>query len=391
MRVFILGVDGYLGWSLAQYLAHHGHIVSGIDNLSRRLQWTNKVGSDTIIPIKSPSDRIANFREVFGSNHFVHCAMDDSSHADNYYRVKDLFVRFEPDCIVNLAQMPSAPYSMIDHEKCYETHMNNIGTTLALIWAIRENGRHIPIVTIGTAGEYGTPGIEIAEGYFEVTHKGRTAKMLFPRMTPASFYHATKCHSSIDIERACAWWGLSATDIMQSVVYGTRHQYMACEAGLNTRFDIDEVFGTAINRFVAQAVIGHPLTVYGDGTQKRGFLSLRDSMECLRLIIEHPPEPGEYRVVNQYDQIYQLKDLAQTVKEVAKKFDIDATVQLYENPRFEQMGHFYSIEREKLLEMGYIPKGDITTELEEMFLDVMPHKDIIEMHRDKIVPATKWM
>lgn len=390
MRVLVLGVDGYLGWSLVQYLARYGHIVSGIDNLLRRDKWTKDIGSDSILPILSLEERVSRFREIFGKEHFNFPVFDIKTNAGVFDNVNDTINKFSPDCVVNLAQMPSAPYSMISHGKCLDTHINNISTTLAVIWSINESKKNIPIVMIGTAGEYGTPGIEIAEGEFTVCHKGRTTQMLFPRMTPASFYHATKCHSSIDIERACVWWGLSATDIMQSVVYGTRHRHMAFDEGLNTRFDVCEVFGTAINRFVAQAVAGIPLTVYGKGTQKRGFLPLGDSMECLRLIIENPPKQGEYRVINQYDQVYELNSLARIVQEVASDFDIKAIVKNIENPRHEQMDHFYSVERKKLLDLGYVPKGEIKEEIAVMFSDIMPHVGRINLYKERLTPVTKW-
>jgi UDP-sulfoquinovose synthase len=394
MKVFIVGVDGYLGWSLAQYLATYGHRVSGMDNMVRRKTWVPEMGADSVVPIAGPYKRLFEFRKVFGESHFT--TKDDVSigsyygNAANYPILKRAIENFEPDCIVNLAHMPSAPYSMIDHQHCLDTHINNMGTTLSVLWAIKELMPYVPLVTIGSAGEYGTPDVEIAEGYFEFEYKDRTTKMPFPRMMPASFYHSTKCHSSINIERACTWWDFSATDIMQSVVYGTRHECMSDNPALATRTDIDQCFGTVINRMVAQAIIGYPLTVYGKGLQKRGFLPLRDSMRCLRLLIENDPEPGEYRVVNQYDQIYSIAELAKAVKKVAKKFKLKAKIDHIDNPRAEAAEHYYVIEREKLVQLGYEPKGNLEEELHMMFEDMIPHKDRIEGMKDCIAPTITW-
>ena len=390
MRVYIVGVDGYLGWSLAQYLAAQGHIVDGMDNLLRREAWVPDMGSQSVIPIASPMERGSAFQKHFGGEHFSKNDGTYLADAANYNDVYAEFCRFHPDCIVNLAQMPSAPYSMIDFHHCVHTHENNMRTTFTVLWVVKTLMPDVPIVTIGSAGEYGTPGVEIAEGYFDMEYKGRTARIPFPRMLPASYYHASKCASSINIERACTWWGLRATDIMQSVVYGTRHQFMPKDLAMDTRLDADEAMGTCVNRFVTQAVIGHPLTVYGAGKQQRGFLPLRDSMRCLQLLIENPPNPGEYRVVNQYDQIYSIAELAEAVREVGAEFGLRVEVRNMENPRSEAPEHHYVIERKKLVELGYEPKGELKEELTLMFQDVLPLKGRILEIEGTIDPKTKW-
>jgi len=390
MRVYIVGVDGYLGWSLASYLAAHGHVVGGMDNLSRRSEWVPEMGSDSMIPISSPSGRLSAFRVNFGSQHLpdAETYIMDAKRFDTVSREIQAFV---PDCIVNLAHMPSAPYSMIDFDHCLSTHLNNMQTTLTVLWVVKESMPQVPILTIGSAGEYGTPNVEIAEGFFTLEYKGRSTVMPFPRMMPASLYHATKCHSSIDLERACAWWDLKVTDIMQSVVYGTRHDHMGDNVHLKTRFDVDDAFGTAINRFVAQAIVGHPLTVYGAGAQKRGFLPLRDSMECIRLLVETPPQAGQYRVVNQYDQIYTISELASAVQSVgAEHFGLDVEVENLENPRYEEPEHYYNVERNQLLALGYVPRGELENELRMMFEDLLPYKGRIEKFKSAILPRITW-
>jgi UDP-sulfoquinovose synthase len=384
MRVFIAGVDGYLGWSLAQYLAAKGHIVTGVDNCRRR-EWVGELGSQSVIPIDDLGLRIRSFKKHFGRVQFLSTYYGTRVDAANLHGMLTYFDEFEPDVIVNLAQMPSAPYSMISYEKCVQTHRNNIETTLAILWAMNEVCPDSSLVMIGTAGEYGTPGVAIPEGFFDIEYRGRKANLPFPRL-PASFYHATKVHSSVNIERACHWWGLRATDIMQGVVYGVKHENMV----MPTRFDIDEAFGTAINRFVCQSIIGEPITVYGKGQQRRGFIPLRDAMKCLSLVIENPPKKGEYRVINQYDQVYGLLELAQQVQQIANEYCLDAHIKHIENPRVELEEHFYEMDREKLVSLGYEPQGDIATELIEMFETLMPYRKRIQEIKHVLMPTIKW-
>lgn len=384
MRVFIAGVDGYLGWSLAQYLAYKGHIVSGLDNCQRR-QWVIETGSDSVIPIAPLTTRVILFKKHLGDKHFSGtCSV--LGDVANYDLLHACLSEFKPDVIVNLAQMPSAPFSMENYNKCVYTHDNNIKTTLTILWLMKDFFPAVPLVMIGTAGEYGTPGVAIPEGFFDIEYRGKKANLPFPR-TPASFYHATKVHSSVNIERACYWWGLSATDIMQGVVYGVN---ISDNPLMATRFDIDEVFGTAINRFVCQSIIDEPITLYGKGHQKRGFIPLRDSIECLRLVIENPPEKGEYRVINQYDQVYDLTDLANMVKKIGKHWGLDPKIKNIKNPRIELGKHFYEMDREKLVQLGYEPTGSLSSELNIMFNSLLKFKERIFSLKDVLMPTISW-
>lgn len=389
-RIFIAGVDGYLGWSLAQYLAAQDCVVSGVDNGVRRNEWVPSCGSVSAIPIAQPHKRLEAFKKHFGEDHFPPFARPSwHGHVEDYDEMRGAIERFEPDVFFNLAQMPSAPYSMKNAKYAISTFKNNLGTTLAPLWAIKDVAPETPIITIGTAGEYGTPGIKITEGDIEVEKDGRKAMLPFPKM-PSSFYHATKVASTVVLERACSWWGVSATDVMQGVVYGTRHEHMSDDPDMATRFDFDECFGTAINRFVVQAVIGHPLTVYGAGTQKRGFLPLRDSMRCLQLLAENPPEPGKVRIINQYDQLYTIIELAEAVKKIAAEYDIIAQIDHVTNPRWELEDHFYEMEREKLVELGYQPSGLLDQELRHMFVDLIPHRDHLKTFEHVVAPTVTW-
>jgi UDP-sulfoquinovose synthase len=396
MRVFIVGVDGYLGWALTQYLAARGHIVGGMDNLARRA-WVSKMGSCSAIPIAEPKARVAALTEHFGSLSQLTPFKDGMGYADEFGRdvtdysatVRSL-ADFDPDVVVNLAQMPSAPWSMRSVASCVETHRNNVTATLHVLWALKENMPEVPILMIGTMGEYGTPDCDIPEGFFEPDWRGKRTRLLFPRQ-PASYYHATKVHCSTNIEAACRWWGLSATDIMQGVVYGTRHEHMPDDAVMKTRLDFDECFGTAINRFVCQAVVGEPITLYGSGGQARGFLPLRDSMQCLALAVEQPPEQGQYRVINQFDKVCNIVELAGIVAEVAREdFGLKPEIVNLENPRVEAERHYYKPDRKILVDLGYEPRSDMHAEVREMFEDLLPRKERIMRHSCTLKPKITW-
>ncbi|MGB0669915.1 MAG: NAD-dependent epimerase/dehydratase family protein, partial [Rhodospirillales bacterium] len=307
----------------------------------------------------------------------------------DYALVERVLTTFKPDTVVHLAEMPSAPFSMIDREHAIETHDNNLVGTLNLIYGIRDHCPHVHLLKLGTMGEYGTPNIDIPEGFFEVEFRGRKDVLPFPRQ-PFSMYHLTKVHDSNNIQFACKVWGLRSTDIMQGVVFGTRLDAMQGDPGLATRFDFDEAFGTAINRFCAQAVIGQPLTPYGKGGQTRGFLPLRDSIQCFTLAIENPPEAGEYRVFNQFEETYSVYDLANMVAEVARDLGLAATVRPLENPRIEREEHYFKPDHAKLLDLGYQPNHDIKGEMALAIKDLIPHRARIQAHMKAITPAIHW-
>ena len=288
MRVLICGIDGYIGWSLALHLSSAGCQVYGIDNFFRR-KAVAESGSESATPILSMEQRVLWTKKLLGFEiEFQHGDMAD------FKQINSAIVRFNPDAIVHLAEQPSAPYSMIDREHAVYTQQNNVIGTLNLLYAMKESAPRAHLIKLGTMGEYGTPNVEIPEGFFEVEHKGRRDRMPFPRQA-GSFYHWSKVHDSGNVWFACKLWGLCSTDVMQGVVYGTCTAPDAKEE-LLTRFDFDEAFGTVVNRFCAQAVIGSPLTPYGTGQQRRGFIGLNDSIQCLTLAINNPPRIGEYRV-----------------------------------------------------------------------------------------------
>ncbi len=383
MKVFIAGIDGYLGWPLAQYLTSRGHEVAGMDKMLRR-EWVEEMGSVSALPVYSREERLEAFREKYGKD--LDFRVGDLL---DYEALKAFFEEFQPEAIIHLGQMPSAPYSMIDQKHCVWTQQNNVISNLNILWAMREVCPDAHLLKLGTMGEYGTPNVDIPEGFFEVEFRGRKDRLPFPRQA-ASFYHQSKVHDSNNTMYACKIWGLRATDVMQGVVFGTRIDEMGDDPRLRSRLDFDQAFGTAINRFCCQAVINHPLTIFGRGHQKRGFLPLRDSMQCMAITIENPPEAGEYRVFNQFEETYSIIELVDMVQEVSAEVGLDVDVYEYENPRNEAAEHYYNPDRQHLINLGYVPTHDVKAEMKIMLTDLKEHRERILEKKEILVPDIRW-
>ena len=383
MRVFIAGVDGYLGWPLAQHLASIGHEVAGADNHFRR-QWVEEMGSHSATPIHPMEDRLEAFVHRFGRQlRFWEGDLRD------YKVVERVFEEFQPDAVVHFGECPSAPYSMMSREHAVFVQTNNITTTFNLMFALRDIRPEAHLVKLGTMGEYGTPGIDIPEGFFEIEFRGRRERLPFPRQA-GSWYHWSKVHGSNNIMLACKLWDLRATDVMQGVVFGTRIDAMGDDERLLTRLDFDQAFGTVINRFCCEAVIGHPLTPFGTGRQKRGFIPLRDSIQCLTLTLENPPEAGEYRVFNQFAEVYDVAELAGKVQGVAGGMGLEVSVRRVENPRQELEDHYYNPDRQRLSDLGYKPTQDVESELRIMLNDLLKYRQRIEEKKKVLIPDVRW-
>ena len=382
-KVFIAGFDGYLGWPLAQYLAARGHIVAGADAFLRRA-WVAEVGGISALPIFAIEERLQAFEARYGYR-------PDFREGDflDYEFLRDFLAEVQPDAIVHLGEMPSAAYSMIDQSHTVFTQQNNVIGNLNMLWAIKEVCPEAHLVKLGTMGEYGTPGIDIPEGFFEVEFRGRKDNLPFPRQA-GSFYHWSKVHDSNNTMFACKIWGLQSTDIMQGVVFGTNIDEMSGDPRLSSRLDFDQCFGTVINRFCCQAVIGHPLTLFGQGLQKRGFLPLRDSMQCLTIAIENPPEDGEYRVFNQFEECYSIDELAEIVQQVGGECGLDVEIHHYDNPRQEAEKHYYNPDHEKLRNLGYHPTHDVASEVRLMLFDLMKHRERIQAKQSILIPDIRW-
>ena len=383
MRIFIPGVDGYLGWTLALYLAARGHEVAGSDLFLRR-KWVEEMGSHSATPIRSMPERLKAFKKRF--NKVISFKKGDLR---DYNFVLQCFKSFQPEAIVHLGEIPSAAYSMIDIKHCVFTQVNNIAGTLNILYAMKEVCPSAHLVKLGTMGEYGTPNLDIPEGFFTIEYHGRTETLPFPRQA-GSWYHQTKVHDSHNIMFACKIWRLRSTDIMQGVVFGTRIDEMGDDERLCTRFDFDQCFGTALNRFCAEAVIGHPLSPFGVGKQKRGFIPLRDSMQCLTIALNNPPKEGEYRVFNQFEEVYSVTELTEKVKKVGDEFGLNVKVSNIENPRKEMEDHYYNPDHRHLLNLGYKPTHDVEQEIRIMLEDLIKYRDRIEKKKEVLIPDIRW-
>lgn len=383
MKVFIAGIDGYLGWSLALYLGARGHEVGGADLFLRR-QWVAEVGAQSVTPIRAMAERLQAFQERFERKLWFR-----EGDLRDYRFVEECFRSFQPEAIVHLGEMPSAPYSMMDVEHCVFTHTNNLTGTLNILHAMKKVCPDAHLVKLGTMGEYGTPNIDIPEGFFTIEYRGRTDTLPFPRQA-GSWYHQTKVHDSNNIMFACRVWGLRSTDIMQGVVFGTRIEEMEGDERLLTRFDLDQCFGTVVNRYCAEAVIGHPLSPYGAGQQRRGFIPLRDSMQCLALVLANPPGPGAYRVFNQFAEVYSVTELASQVQAVGRELGLEVIIRNLENPRQEKEDHYYRADHQGLLDLGYRPSRDVKAELRAMLTDLLVYRARIEAQREALIPDIRW-
>jgi UDP-sulfoquinovose synthase len=357
LRILVLGGDGYLGWPTALHLSDRGHEVAVVDNFARR-SYDDEMSVRSLVPIEPLHTRVRVWREISGTQ--LDVFVGDLCDAE--FTV-DTVRRFRPDAIVHYAEQRAAPYSMIDRKHAVYTQYNNVVGTLNVMFAIAEVDRDIHLVKLGTMGEYGTPNIDIEEGWLEVEHNGRKDRMLFPKK-PGSFYHLSKVHDSHNIEFGCRIWGLRATDLNQGVVYGQQTDQTVADPRLATRFDYDAVFGTVLNRFVIQAVLGHPLTVYGAGGQTRGVIDIRDTCECIRLACENPADRGEFRVFNQMTESMSVTDIAKTV---SASYSGDVEIEYLDNPRVELDEHYYNVVHTGLVELGLEPHLLSDTLIESLF------------------------
>ncbi|MBV9310508.1 MAG: NAD-dependent epimerase/dehydratase family protein [Solirubrobacterales bacterium] len=385
MRILVLGGDGYLGWPTALHLSDAGHEVAVSDNFARRA-YDEELGVESLVPISTLDERISAWSELTGKQikpyigdlcdaAFVHSMVGD----------------FRPEAIVHFGEQRAAPYSMIDQAHAVYTHTNNVVGNLNVMYAIADLDRDIHLVKLGTMGEYGQPNIDIEEGWLEVEHKGRRDRLPYPKR-PGSFYHCTKVHDSTNIEFGCRIWGLRATDLNQGVVYGADTEQTKLDPRLATRFDYDGVFGTVLNRMVIQAVLGHPLTVYGNGSQTRGLINIVDTVECIRLASENPADRGEFRVFNQMTESLSINEIAQTISREYPNWPGanggEATIEHVDNPRVEKYDHYYKVVHSALEDLGLEPTLLSTTLIDHLFDVVDRCKDRVDLAA--IMPTVRW-
>jgi UDP-sulfoquinovose synthase len=381
MRVLILGGDGYLGWPTALRFSGKGHDVAVVDNFARR-RWVEEQGGDSLTPIASLSDRIEAWKEVSGKQ--IESYVGDIS--ENTF-VADVVREFLPESVIHYGEQPSAPWSMKSVDHAVITQQSNVIGSLKLLWAMRDHVPNAHLIKLGTMGEYGTPNIDIEEGFIEIEHNGRRDVLPFPKL-PGSLYHLSKVHDSHNIHFACRIWGLRSTDLNQGVVYGIETPETKLDERLITRYDYDEAFGTALNRFCVQAVIGHPLSVYGKGGQTRGFLNILDTLQCVELTAANPPAAGEYRVFNQFTEVFTVAELAEKVRHAGEEIGIPVQVRNVANPRVEQEEHYYNPKHTKLPSLGLQP-----TLLSETLIESALH--VIDRYKGRVIsdvidPSTEW-
>jgi UDP-sulfoquinovose synthase len=378
LRILILGGDGYLGWPTALHLSARGHDVAVADSFVRRA-WDEELGVESLVPIASLDERIQTWERISGNR--LPAYVGDLCDGDF---VEEMVRDFDPDTIVHYAEQSSAPYSMLDRDHAVFSQTNNVVGTMNVLYAIASHNREIHLVKLGTMGEYGTPNIDIEEGWLNVTHRGRSDRVLFPKR-PGSFYHLSKVHDSHNIEFACRIWGLRATDLNQGVVYGQETEETVLHPSLATRFDYDAIFGTVLNRFTIQAVLGQPLTVYGHGGQTRGIINLVDTVQCIRLAAENPADPGEFRVFNQFTEQMSVRQIAETV---AAACPGGCTIEEVENPRVELEEHYYRAAHTGLLDLGLVPHLLNDTLIGSLFRVASRYQDRVSL--EAIRPTVQW-
>lgn len=381
MRVLILGGDGYLGWPTAMAFAAQGHEVCVIDNYLRRT-IALQTQSEALMPNPNLRDRAAIFRAVCGCN--IDVRIGDVA---DYRTLERVCTEFGPEAVVHYAEQPSAPYSMIGYDEAHLTLNNNLNATLNLIFAVLQHAPDCHIIKLGTMGEYGTPNIDIEEGWIEIDHKGRTDRFLYPRAA-GSLYHTTKVLDTDLLWFYVRTYGLRVTDLMQGPVYGLSTAESDGDERLLPNFHYDDIFGTVVNRFLVQAVAGVPLTVYGKGGQVRGYLNLRDTMQCVALAAASPADRGELRILNQFTETFSVNELAERVQRVGCGLGINVQIKSVENPRKEKEEHYYNPAHSGLLELGLQPTYMSDEVLAAMMEQVIRHKDRIDTAR--ILPRVRW-
>ena len=381
MRILLLGGDGYLGWPTAMHLSALGHEVAVADNYLRRNLMRDE-DVEPLYPVPNLHERVRRWK--------VHSGKDIETYIGDLNQwnfIARIFMEFQPEAIVHYAEQPSAPYSMLRREAATLTLNNNLGVTANVIFAVREFCPDAHIVKLGTMGEYGTPNIDIEEGWLDVEHNGRQHKFLYPRQA-GSLYHTTKIMDTDLLWYYVRMWGLRVTDLMQGPVYGIFTDESEQDEDLLTFFSYDELFGTVLNRFIVQAVAGYPLTVYGKGGQTRGYLNIKDTLNCVRLSIDHPADKGELRIFNQFTETFSVNDLAAKVQLVGNQLGLDVEIKSIENPRKELEEHYYNPKHTGLLDLGLQPHYLTDEVLVGMMEHAVKYRSVIAS--GKIFRGTRW-
>ena len=381
-KLIVLGGDGYLGFPTSIFFSNLGWEVTAVDNLSKRL-IEGQSGISPLIDLPSFQKRFKTWNELNSKNPIREYVIDIAKNNKQLYQLID---HVRPDAIIHFAEQPSAPYSMKGREEAIFTQSNNISGTLNLIFAIQKYCPDCHIVKLGTMGEYGTPNIDIEEGWLDVNHNNRTDRVLFPKK-PGSFYHLSKVHDSNNLEYACRTWGLRVTDLNQGIVYGSHTELTKIE-GLHTSFHYDSIFGTAINRFILQGLVNSPLTIYGGGLQERAYLNINDVLQCLKIALENPAKSGEFKVRNQFTEFKSINDLAKIVKESLAELNIDSKLENIENPRVEEEKHYYNPNNKSFIDLGLKPVKISKEVILEIAKYLLPYVKNYDPHL--LMPNINW-
>lgn len=393
-HILILGGDGYLGWPTAMHFSARGYDVTVVDNYFRK-KASKELDVDFLYPVSDLTERASAWYEKTGKEIKVVIAdlrepevMRDLFNGNVKYiwSVNSKFTGI-PDTVIHYAEQPSAPYSMVDYKYADLTLMNNLQVTNNLMWSVRDYSRETHIIKLGTMGEYGTPDIDIEEGWLEINHKGRKDKFLFPRQA-SSLYHTTKIMDTDLLWFGVRMWGLRVTDLMQGPVYGIETQETEIDDRLKTLFNYDEVFGTIINRFITQAVAGYPLTIYGKGGQTRGYLNINDTLQCVHISEQKPAKKNELRIFNQIMETFSANDIAEMVARVGKDRGHNVQINHISNPRIEKEEHYYNPTYQGLIEQGVVPHYLTDNVLNRMFEVVEQYKKNIR--KETIFKGIKW-
>jgi UDP-sulfoquinovose synthase len=380
MKIMILGADGYLGWPTSVDLSMRNHELLLVDNYTKRklIKKYNKfplVEQETIknkINLLKTKNKNINFKNI-------DCA--------DFKKFSQLFKSFKPDAVIHYAELPSAPYSMLGHQEGWKTLQNNLQSTFNLIWCIKTFKRDCHVIKLGTMGEYGTPNIDIEEGWLNVTHKNRKQKFIYPRQA-SSLYHTSKIMDTDLLWFYVRMYNLRVTDLMQGPVYGIKHKNNIQNEKLFPIFTYDDIFGTVLNRFIVQAIANIPLTVYGSGNQIRGYINLIDTIKCINIALKNPAKSGNLEIYNQFTEQFSVNELALKVKQALKKIDINVKIKKIKNPRIESEKHYYKAQNKKMKKLGLKPAlltDDVIIDI-AMFIQKYKNK----INKKIILPQTNW-
>ncbi|MBG9980658.1 NAD-dependent epimerase/dehydratase family protein [Facklamia sp. DSM 111018] len=382
MRIIVAGGDGFCGWPTSLYLSKQGHEVAIVDNLVRR-EIDEELNSNSLTPIASLSERVSKWKELTGNEITIY-----EGDLNDYDFLSKVFKEFQPEAFVHFAEQRSAPYSMIDREHAVYTQSNNVLGNINVLYAIKEFTPDCHLIKLGTMGEYGTPNIDIEEGWIEIEHKNRKDTVMMPKR-PGSFYHLSKVHDSHNIEFVVRSWGIRATDLNQGVVYNVNTAETSMDPILYNRFDYDGIYGTVLNRFIVQAANNLPISVYGKGGQTRGFINIEDTVRCIELAALNPAERGEFLIYNQITESFSVQDLADRVQKVAQEqFDLEAKVEHFENPRSEKEEHYFNAVYTALKDLG-LQEHLLTDEvIADVFRLALENKD--RLKKDNVMNSPSW-